>query len=230
MRAAAIGIVEHVGVASAHRLGGKVFEHSHDRDQRREMDRDRAAPARASRRRREEARRGVHALLDDRREGAAQQRHLHLVGDAVELVADDFERDRIEVTRGVCHVRPCQGCFRVSMRLPARSDTAVQPARSAVVVSACSTMAGPVMTCPAQIGAIADRASTARDMPRNSACGGVRFWRRRPPARPGRRRRIGAAGGHRWMLRRLTMCAGFAGRVAIDPLMRCEEVAIEPRQ
>ncbi len=39
---------------------------------------------------------GVQPFLDDRREGAAHQRELHLVGDAVQLVAHHLQRDRID--------------------------------------------------------------------------------------------------------------------------------------
>src|SRR5215472_11141923 len=60
------------------------------------MDRDRAALRQGRAVEREQARRRVESFLDDRRERAAQQRRLHLVGDAVELVAGDVDGDRVE--------------------------------------------------------------------------------------------------------------------------------------
>ncbi len=38
----------------------------------------------------------VEAFLDDGREGTSKQRRLHLVGDAVELVANDFDGDGVK--------------------------------------------------------------------------------------------------------------------------------------
>jgi len=60
------------------------------------MDRNRAALRQGRAVEAEQARRGVEPLLDDRRERAAQQRRLHLAGNAVELVAGDVDDDRIE--------------------------------------------------------------------------------------------------------------------------------------
>ena len=52
---------------------------------------------------REQARRGVEPFLDDRRERAAQQRRLHLIGDAVELVSGNVDGDWVKLGDG--HVR-----------------------------------------------------------------------------------------------------------------------------
>ena len=78
---------------------------------------------------REQARGSVEPLLHDRREGALEQRQLHLVGDAVELVADHLERDRDRAPglrrdageAGLVTCGTCQLLFCSSTRLPPAS-------------------------------------------------------------------------------------------------------------
>ena len=144
MRAAEIGVVEDPDVALAHRLERHVVQQpSHHRRQRAEMHRDGERLRQCLALQREQAGRGVQAFLHDGGEGAAHQRELHLVGDAVELVAQHFERDRIDV-----HAQP-----RVSRRLPLSSTVPRQPGSTSVVVSSCSTIAGPAKVRPAGIAA-----------------------------------------------------------------------------
>src|SRR5262249_25543223 len=87
---------------------------------------------------------GVEPLLHDWRRRALEQRELHLVGDGVESVAQHFEQDRIDAV----HVRgsPCES--RRRRRLPASSTSATTPGGITVVVSGCSTMAGPATRAP----------------------------------------------------------------------------------
>ena len=80
---------------------------------------------------------GVEALLHDRRRRALEQRQLHLVGDGVEPVAQHLEEDRVDGHQD----------FR-RRRLPASSTSAVTPGGITVVVSLCSTMAGPARRAP----------------------------------------------------------------------------------
>ena len=96
-----VGIVHHVDVALAHLGRRELDEHLlHHRDQGREMDGDGGGLRDGLPFDREEARGGIEAFLDDRRERAPEQRRLHLVGDAEELVADHLHRDGVEL-RGV---------------------------------------------------------------------------------------------------------------------------------
>ena len=155
VRAAGVGVVQDVDVAVAHAVDGIDLEHLGDRrDEGRQMDRDRAGLRERGAVGGEQAGGSVESFLDDGREGTAQQRRLHLVGDAVELVANDFDRDGVEGF-GLC--RGCHGLFpqsAVMIRLPSATTVARQPGSIKVVVSGCSTMAGPRISRPI---AIADR-------------------------------------------------------------------------
>src|SRR4030095_6620685 len=93
----------------------------------REMDRDRAGLGERGAVGGEQARRSVEALLDDGREGTAKQRRLHLVGDAVELVANDFDGDGVE---GFGLSLGCHGSFpqsAVMIRVPSAPTGGPQP-------------------------------------------------------------------------------------------------------
>src|SRR5262249_28081877 len=94
---------------------------------------------------REQAGRRVEPFLDDGREGTAQQGRLHLVGDAVELVANDFDGDRVE---GLGSGHGLSLASAVMMRAPSAATTARQPGSIIVVLSGCSTIAGPRISAP----------------------------------------------------------------------------------
>src|SRR4030095_7067531 len=129
----------------------------------REMDRDRAGLGERGAVGGEQARRSVEALLDDGREGTAKQRRLHLVGDAVELVANDLGGDGVE---GFGLSLGCHGSFpqsAVMIRVPSATTVARQPGSIRVVVSGCSTIAGPRISRPI---AIVDRSYTLAGMNR----------------------------------------------------------------
>ena len=117
MRAAGVGIVEQEGVVRMHALGGKsVDDLAQHRDQRRQVDRDGAGLRQGLSVKSEQTGRRIQSFLDDRRERAAQQRRLHLVGDAFEFVPRHFDGDRIELgSRGVSHgLRTGWGAFRTA--------------------------------------------------------------------------------------------------------------------
>ena len=70
---------------------------------------------------------GVERFLDDGREGAADDGHLHLGGDAVDLVAHDLERDGIE---GAAGLQILHDDTFSSSRLPSLQTRAVHPGSS----------------------------------------------------------------------------------------------------
>ena len=143
VRAAVIGIVQQKGVAVLHALGWK---RAHD-PLRREL--QRAQVDGDGRRLRdglsldaEERRRGVEPFLHNRRGRTLEQRELHLVGDGVQAVAQHLEQDGVDGDAAHA-VTPL-----LRRRLPERSTSAVCPGGITVVVSACSTMAGPDTRAP----------------------------------------------------------------------------------
>jgi hypothetical protein len=144
-------------------------------------------------------------FLDDGREGAAQQRRLHLVGDAVELVANDFDRDGVEGF-GLCLGR--HGWFppsAVMIRVPSAATIARQPGSIRVVVSGCSTIAG--LESRGRSPSSTDR-RRRRDEP--AAFGGEMSRAPLGALSPCGRRAAAVAGRptvQRWMLRMLTMRA-----------------------
>src|SRR5262249_48229810 len=116
-------------------------------DERREMNRDRDRLRKRLALQGEQAGGSVEALFYDRRARAFEQRQLHLVGDAVELVTHHLDGDRIE-RRCLPRIRLHQLFVRSSTRLPTRSTRPAQPGTMSVVVSSCSTRAGPVKLSP----------------------------------------------------------------------------------
>ena len=86
----------------------------------------------------------VAAFLDEGRTRGAFQRQRHLVGDPRDLAAENLQKGGIDRVHG-----PPQSSVpapRVRIRLPIRSTTACHPGRIQVVLSSCSTMAGPPTT------------------------------------------------------------------------------------
>ena len=83
----------------------------------------------------------VPAFLDIGRIGALHQRHVHFVDDAGQRIAQQFDIDGRKRHGDVSRAREM-------MRFPSLSTTQVSPGNSGVVVSSCSTMAGPVNFCP----------------------------------------------------------------------------------
>ena len=97
VRAAEVGVVHAVDIALLHAFERELDEDAGNaRDERGQVDRYRHRLRQGLALQREQAGGGIQALLHDRRERAAQQRQLHLVGDAVELVAHHLHGDRIE--------------------------------------------------------------------------------------------------------------------------------------
>ena len=79
--------------------------------------------------------RAVVRLGDDRRDGGVNEMEVHLVRDLLESAAHDGESHRIH------H-------FTLTRRLPSRSTSSSMPGSTTVVVSLCSTTAGPTSRCP----------------------------------------------------------------------------------
>ena len=138
MRATVVRVVEQKRVAVAHALGRERAHEPLRRElQGPEMDRNRRGLRDGLAPDVEQRGRRVEALFDDRRRRALEQRQLHLVGDRVEPVAEDLEEDRIDRHQS-----------RRKRRLPASSTSAPTPGGMTVVVSLCSTMAGPASRAP----------------------------------------------------------------------------------
>ena len=136
--AAVVGIVQQEGVAVLHAVRGKGPDDALRGElQRAEVDRDRGRLRDGLAAGVEERGRGVEPLLHDRRGRALEERQLHLVGDGVETVAQHLEEDRVDRHRSLRR-----------RRLPASSTSAVTPGGITVVVSVCSTMAGPARRAP----------------------------------------------------------------------------------
>jgi len=105
MGAAEVGIVHAIEIALAHGFERELGEDARDTgDERGEVNRNRHGLRERLALQSEQAGGGVEPLLDDRRAGAFQQCQLHLVGDAVELVAHHLDGDGIErrCLHGVC--------------------------------------------------------------------------------------------------------------------------------
>ena len=140
--AAVVGIVEEEGVAVAHALGrerahdalGRALERSQVDGNGRGLGDRLALDV-------EEGRRGVEALLDDRRRRALEQGQLHLVGDGLEAVAQHLQEHGVDGTMPAHHAL-------LIRRLPEASTRATYPGGITLVESACSTMAGPASRDP----------------------------------------------------------------------------------
>src|SRR5687767_13264776 len=120
--------------------------------QRGEMDGNRARLRERLTARREQARGSIQTFFHDRREGAFQESKLHLVGYALELVADHLGGNGVDHLAARCAIHACSsaaGTFsNVNTSVPPASTSARQPGSTTVVVSACSTMAGPAKCVP----------------------------------------------------------------------------------
>jgi hypothetical protein len=79
--------------------------------------------------------RAVVRLRDDRRDGSVDEVEVHLVRNLLESAAYDGE------SHGIHH-------FTLTRRLPSRSTSSSIPGSTTVVVSLCSTTAGPKNRCP----------------------------------------------------------------------------------
>src|SRR4051812_2794218 len=100
----------------------------------------------------------VVGLGDDRGDGRPDEVEIHLVADLLECAADDGDGDRVHAHAPRRGPNPGSsaragapsppGAVSATSRLPAPSTLAVMPGSITVVVSACSTTAGPVMTEP----------------------------------------------------------------------------------
>src|SRR5438128_11948920 len=78
---------------------------------------------------------------------ALEKRDLHLVGDRVELVADDLQGDWVQrLVRGLDHLFAPE--VAVTITLPVPWTSAWFPGYSTRVESNCSTIAGPVSWLP----------------------------------------------------------------------------------
>ena len=92
----------------------------------------------------EQRRRAVAALLDVRRVRRGDEHLSHLLGDALELVAHDFERHGVDL--GVAH-SPSPPLVRTSV--PSAPTVPPHAGGTTTVLSCCSRMAGPSTVVPA---------------------------------------------------------------------------------
>ena len=128
---------------------------------------------------------GVEPFLHDGRGRALEERQLHLVGDGVQAVAQDLEEDRDRSRRGSWRVSGFSGC----PRPPPRRR---RPGGMTVVVSGCSTIAGPARRAPT-----GRRARSKIGRGHEAARGEVGAAARRPARRPGVPRRARGRSQHR---------------------------------
>ena len=133
MRAAQIRLVHDKGIARLHlRNRIDLDNFCDDRNERPQMDWNRASLRERFAVDSEEACRGVESFLHDWRKGRAKQRLLHFFRNTVELVANYLDRNGIKAVILPLHVQP-----RLKMTLLALSITPSQPGSTSVVVSDC---------------------------------------------------------------------------------------------
>ena len=148
--------------------------------------------------------REVHPVADDGRVRRADDRRRHLVGDRLERVRDDLERDRIGAVETSATTAPLS-----STSVPvARWRRTVQPSGTTTVVSYSSTRHGPaaasepiegrdrtgtsVASSPSHIGRFASRSGTSASSTSKEGVSDARTERREPHG-PHVHRRAGLA-------------------------------------